>query len=147
MKPNATLDGSLLISDDKTLLDRKLIHRFLSKDSYWAKGISLELVNRSIDHSLCFGLYLEGKQAGFARVISDFATFAWLSDVFILPEHRGHGLGKRLVAAILADPRLKDFRRFMLATQDAQGLYAQFGFTAVKEVERFMEIHRPNPYI
>jgi GNAT superfamily N-acetyltransferase len=139
-------EGDVLISDDPALLDRPLIHRFLSERSYWAQGVPREVVERSIDHSLCFGVHRAGRQVGFARVVTDFATFAWLADVFVLEEHRGHGLSKRLVAAVIAHPRLQGLRRFLLGTLDAHGLYAQFGFKPIKEVERFMEIHEPNPY-
>ena len=139
-------EADLLISDDPALLDRALIHRFLSECSYWAKGVPREMVERSVEHSLCFGVYRIGRQVGFARVVTDFATFAWLADVFILEEQRGRGLGKRLIAAVLAHPQLQGLRRFMLGTLDAHGLYTQFGFAPIKHVERFMEIHRPNPY-
>src|SRR5262249_43732869 len=141
MKAYEVNEAGIAISDDKSLLDRTLIHRFLSERSYWAKGVPRDVVDRSIEHSLCFGIYQAGRLIGFARVVSDFATFAWLADVFIVEEERGHGLSKRLVAAILAHPRLQGLRRFMLGTLDAHGLYAQFGFTPIKEVERFMEIH------
>jgi GNAT superfamily N-acetyltransferase len=146
MKHYEIREGDLLISDDKDLLDRAMIHQFLNERSYWAKGIPREVVDHSIEHSLCFGIYKTGRQAGFARVISDHATFAWLADVFILEDYRGQGLSKRLIAAILADPRLQGLRRFMLGTLDAHGLYAQLGFAPIKEVERFMEIHDANPY-
>ncbi|MDD5140648.1 MAG: GNAT family N-acetyltransferase [Verrucomicrobiales bacterium] len=146
MKPYEISDGDLLISGDKKLLDRALIHNFLKERSYWAKGIPIEIVNRSIEHSLCFGVYKAGQQIGFARVVTDCAAFAWLADVFIVEEQRGHGLGKRLVAAVLEHPQLQGLRRFMLGTLDAHSLYGQFGFTPIKQVERFMEIHRPNPY-
>ncbi len=139
-------EDGMLISDDKALLDRALIHRFLNERSYWAKGISREAVDSSIEHSLCFGIYLTGQQAGFARVVTDFTTFAWLADVFIMEEQRGKGLSKRLLAAVLAHPRLQGLRRFLLGTADAHLLYAQFGFTPLKQVERFMEIRQPNPY-
>jgi len=139
-------DGDLVISTNKSLLNRTLIHQFLSERSYWAKGMPLETMNRSIEHSLCFGVYQAGQQVGFARVVSDFATFAWLSDVFILESARSQGLGKKLVPAILAHPQLQGLRRFMLGTLDAHGLYAQFGFEPIKQVERFMEIYVPNPY-
>jgi GNAT superfamily N-acetyltransferase len=139
-------DGDLLISDDRTLLDRALIHRFLSEDSYWAPGIPREVVERSIEHSLCFGIYRAGRQLGFARVVTDSATFAWLADVFVVKDQRGHGLSKRLMAAIVAHPRLQGLRRFLLGTLDAHGLYEQYGFAPIKNVERFMEILRPNPY-
>jgi GNAT superfamily N-acetyltransferase len=134
----------VLISDDRTQLDRALIHRFLGERSYWAQGVSREIVDRSIDHSLCFGVYRSGRQVGFARAVTDFATFAWLADVFIVEEERGRGLSKKLAAAILAHPRLQGLRRFLLGTRDAHGLYAQFGFEPIKYPERFMEIARPN---
>ena len=146
MKACEIRDGELLISDDKTLLNRAMIHQFLCERSYWAKGVPRDVVDRSIEHSLCFGIFKAGRQAGFARVISDLATFAWLADVFILEEHRGQGLSKRLITTILADQRLQGLRRFMLGTLDAHGLYAQLGFTPIEEVERFMEIHDANPY-
>src|SRR5262249_16952939 len=134
------------ISDDPKLLDHGLIHRFLSKHSYWAQNVPRELVDRAIDNSLCFGVYRDGTQVGFARAVSDFATFAWLSDVFIVDSERGQGLSKQLVAAVLAHPRLQGLRRFMLATLDAQGLYKQFNFKPIQDVERYMEIYRPNTY-
>ena len=146
MKPYEVQDGDVLISDDKKHLDRALIHRYLSEQSYWAKGIPVETVNRSMDHSLCFGLYKSGQQIGFARVVTDSATFAWLADVFIVHEQRGYGLGKKLVAAVVAHPHLQGLRRFLLGTADAHGLYAQFGFEPLKQVERFMEIKPQNPY-
>ena len=139
-------DGDLLISDDKALLDRALIHGFLSERSYWAQGVPRDIVERAIEHSLCFGLYMGGKQAGFARVVTDSATFAWLADVFVIETERGRGLSKKLVTAVLTHPRLQGLRRFMLATLDAHGLYAQSGFQPMKEPERFMEIYRPNTY-
>jgi GNAT superfamily N-acetyltransferase len=135
----------ILISDDRALLDRALIHRFLSEHTYWSPGVPREIVERSIDHSLCFGVYRAGRQIGFARAVTDFATFAWLADVFILEEERGKGLSKKLVAAIQAHPRLQDLRRFMLGTRDAHGLYVQFGFEPIKYPERFMEIANPSP--
>src|ERR1051325_12116354 len=100
-------ENEVLISDDPARLDRPLIHRFLSERSYWAQGVPRDVVDRALDHSLCFGVYRGGLQAGFARVVTDFATFAWLADVFVLDEHRGRGLSKRLVAAVIAHPRLR----------------------------------------
>jgi len=135
-----------MISDDKARLDHVFIHQFLSERSYWAEGVTRELVDRSIAHSLCFGIYENGKQAGFARVVTDYATFAWLADVFIVETCRGRNLGKKLVAAILAHPRLGGLRRFMLGTKDAHGLYAQFGFKPVELPERFMEIRAASSY-
>lgn len=139
MKPYEITEGGLLISDDKARLDRPLIHRFLSQRSYWAKDAPVEIVERSIEHSLCFGLYKAGRQIGFARAVTDFATFAWLADVFIVEEARGHGYGKKLVAAIVAHPGLRGLRRFMLGTRDAHALYTQYGFAPLKYPERFME--------
>ena len=127
------------ISDDPARLDLGVIHRYLSEESYWARRIPRELVARSMAHSLCLGAYAEGEQVGFARVVSDRATFAYLADVFILPAHRGRGLSKRLMAAITAHPELQGLRRWMLATADAHGLYRQHGFTALAKPERFME--------
>ena len=146
MNPYEIRETDLLISDDPTLLDRALIHRFLSEHSYWARGVPREIVDRSLAHSLCLGLYHDGRQLGFARVVSDFATFAWLADVFVVGDHRGKGLGRRLVAAVLAHPRLQGLRRFMLGTRDAHGLYARFGFKSLAQPERFMEIRPENSY-
>ena len=146
MKPYEIREADLLISDDKALLDRALIHRFLSERSYWAQGVPRETVDRSLDHSLCFGLYRAGRQAGFARVVTDFATFAWLADAFIVEESRGQGLGKKLVAAVLGHPQLQGLRRFLLGTRDAHTLYARSGFQPLAHPERFMEISAVNGY-
>ena len=118
----------LEISDDKGRLDVPLIHRFLSEEAYWSLGIPLSTVQRAINHSLCFGGYVDGQQVAFARVITDRATFGYLSDVFVLPAHRGRGYSKALMTAIVDHPALQGLRRLMLATSDAQGLYAGFGF-------------------
>lgn len=138
--------GQLRISTDKAELDVALIHRFLSGESTWARGIPRELVERSIGHSLCFGGFLGTAQVAFARVISDYATFANLVDVFVLPPHRGTGYGKALVAAVLDHPQLQGLRRFTLATWDAHGLYARFGFTAPQRPETLMERYVPDVY-
>lgn len=131
------------VSTDKARLDIELIHRFLAA-TYWARGIPAAVVRRSIDHSLCFGLYenLDGgeRQIGFARVITDYATFAYLSDVFVLEAFRGRGLGNWLVATILAHPDLQGLRRWSLVTREAHGLYRKHGFTALANPERYMEI-------
>jgi N-acetylglutamate synthase-like GNAT family acetyltransferase len=134
-----------LISSDPGRLDLEAVHGFIAQ-SYWAKNIPRPLVERTISNSLCWGVYHEAAQVGFARVITDKATFAYLCDVFIFPEHRGKGLSKALVATILAHPDLQGLRRWMLVTADAQSLYEQFGFTAVSQPERHMEIHRPGMY-
>ncbi len=131
------------VSTDKARLDVELIHRFLAA-TYWARGIPAAVVRRAIDHSLCFGLYenaQEGeRQVGFARVITDYATFAYLSDVFVLEAYRGRGLGDWLVATILAHPDLQGLRRWSLVTREAHGLYRKHGFTALANPERYMEI-------
>lgn len=129
----------LRISTDKAELDIGLVHRVLSEQTYWAKGIPLAVVETSIEHSLCFGGYLGNKQVAFARVISDYATFANLVDVFVLDAYRGRGYGKRLMEAVFAHPQLQGLRRFMLATSDAHGLYGQFGFAAPRFPETLME--------
>jgi len=108
--------------------------------------VTREIVDRSVENSLCFGIYLNGKQIGFARVVTDYATFAWLADVFIVEEKRGQGFSKKLLAAVLAHPRLQELRRFMLGTRDAHGLYGQFGFKPLAHPERFMEIRSENSY-
>jgi GNAT superfamily N-acetyltransferase len=143
-----------LISEDPSKLDLDLIHKFLSEHSYWAGGIPRDVVARSIANSLCFGVYALGsanpdsdwRQVGFARVTTDRATFAYLGDVFILPEHRGQGLSKRLMGAILAHPDLQGLRRWMLATADAHELYCRFGFAALSQPDRFMQRHDPDVY-
>jgi GNAT superfamily N-acetyltransferase len=130
--------GEYLISTDKSRLDLTLIHNFL-RTSYWAAGIPLEVVRRSIEHSLSFGLYKEDRQIGYARVITDYATFAYLGDVFILEPFRRQGLSKWLMEVVVTHPELQGFRRWILLTKDAHGLYKKVGFTEVKTPERYME--------
>jgi GNAT superfamily N-acetyltransferase len=132
-----------IISTDRSKLDLHLIHNFISTESYWAVGRSQEVVARSIENSLPFGIYRGDEQIGFARVVTDYATFAWIADVFVMKEARGQGLSKWLMEAILAHPDLQGFRRWVLSTKDAQGLYRQFGFAGLKRPERWME--RPDP--
>lgn len=134
------------VTTDKAELDLPLIHRFLTESSGWAKGISLPLVQRSVQNSLCFGGFIGQNQVAFARVISDYATFANLVDVFVLPELRGKGYGKAIMAAVVEHPELQGLRRFTLATADAHGLYAQFGFTQLAKPHTFMERYDPNVY-
>lgn len=134
------------VIDRRENLDVELIYNFLSNFSYWAKGISREAVVKSLDNSLCFGLFKDDKQIGFGRVVTDHATFAYLADVFILEDYRGKGLGKWLVECIVKHPDLQGLRRWMLATADAQQLYHQFGFTSLNKPERFMEKHNPDIY-
>jgi N-acetylglutamate synthase-like GNAT family acetyltransferase len=133
------LPGSYEISDDPARIDVDAAHAFLSR-SYWAADVPRAMVEQAVRGSLCFGVYHQGAQVGFARVITDKATFAYLADVYILEAHRGQGLSKHLVATITAHPQLQGLRRFMLATRDAHGLYAQFGFSEVARPERLMEI-------
>ncbi len=133
--------GGLRVSTDKGELDVPLIHRFLSTGAYWSPGVARETVERAIAGSLCFGGYLDGAgQVAFARVITDAATFAYLADVFVLPAHRGRGHAVQLMDAVVAHPQLQGLRRFMLATLDAHGLYARYGFVAPARPERLMEI-------
>ncbi len=135
-----------MISTDRARLSLDVIHGFLT-NCYWAKGVPREVVSRSIEHALCFGVYDgQGAQVGFARVISDFATIAYIGDVFVLETHRGRGLGKWLMECIVQHPALQNLRRWILTTRDAHGLYSEFGFTPVKTPERYMELHRPNIY-
>ena len=138
--------GEFLLSTDRSRLDVDMIHSFLT-NCYWAKGIPRETVERSIEHALCFGIYDgNGTQVGFARVISDFATIAYLGDVFVLESHRGRGLSKWMMECIMQHPALQGLRRWMLLTRDAHGLYRQFGFTPLKTADRYMELHRPDVY-
>ncbi len=134
------------ISTDPDKLDVRLVHDYLSNHSYWAAGIPLETVERSVRNSLCFGLYYESGQIGFARVVTDFATFAYLADVFVMAAFRGQGLSKRMMESIIAHPGLQGLRRWMLATADAHGLYKQYGFTPLGIPERWMEKHHPDVY-
>ena len=126
-------------------MDREVVHGFLT-ECYWAQGISREVVERSLRHSLCFGIYREGFQVGFARVITDRATFAYLADVFVVTAHRGRGLSKFLMECILSHPELQGLRRFLLGTRDAHGLYARFGFAPPRRPAIWMEIHDERVY-
>jgi GNAT superfamily N-acetyltransferase len=137
--------GSLLVSTDPARLDLNLIYRFLT-GCYWARGIPKNVMTRSIAHSLCFGVYAAGRQVGFARVISDFATYAYLGDVFVLADQRGRGVGKWLIECIMQHSQLQGLRRWSLVTRDAHSLYSQFGFTPLKSPDRHMEIHNPGVY-
>jgi GNAT superfamily N-acetyltransferase len=132
------------ISTDKERLQVDVIQQYLSEESYWAQGRRREDTERAIENSVCFGVYKSEKQVGFARVITDMATFAYIGDVFILPGDQKKGLSKRLMEAILSHPELQNLRRWILATKDAHGLYAQYGFTELKFPERWME--RPAPW-
>ncbi|MEO5558285.1 MAG: GNAT family N-acetyltransferase [Dokdonella sp.] len=131
-------DG-VLFSTDRARLDIDAIHAFLRDESYWVPGIRREHVERAIEHSICFGAYDNGRQLAFARVVTDYAGFAYLGDVFVAADARGGGLGKRLMNFVMAHPDLQHIRRFMLATRDAHGLYAQYGFTPLADPVRIME--------
>jgi GNAT superfamily N-acetyltransferase len=152
--------GEFVISTDRARIDLDVIHGFLT-NCYWAKGIPRDVVARSIEHSLCFGIYHEvgekspllakparsgAPQVGFARVISDFATVAYLGDVFVLESHRGRGLSKWMMECIMQHPYLQGLRRWILLTRDAHELYAKSGFTPLKAPDRYMELHRANIY-
>ena len=137
--------GEYTVSSDPARIDLQAVHHFLSEEAYWSPGVPLEVVRRAIAGSVVFGLYHGSDQVGLARVVTDRATFAWVCDVFVLPEHRRHGLGKFLVECVRAHPDLQGLRRWLLATRDAHGLYAQFGFTVV-EPGRLMEIRDPDAY-
>lgn len=138
--------GEYSISTDPQRLDLDAIHAYLSR-SYWAEEIPKALVSKALQHSLCFGLYKGSAQIGFARVITDRATFAYLSDVYVLEEYRGRGLGKWLMSVIVAHPELQSLRRFSLATRDAQGFYLPFGFVRLAHPERHMEIVHRGVYL
>jgi len=137
--------GEFEISTDPGRVDVAMVHDFLTH-SYWAQGIPIETVRRSLQYSLCFGVYKRSQQVGFARVISDYATFAYVGDVFVLLEFRGQGLGRWLMECIMVHPDLQGLRRWSLLTRDAHGLYSQFGFTQLKSAERWMERHDPEVY-
>jgi GNAT superfamily N-acetyltransferase len=134
-----------LITTDPARLDKDFIHGYLTR-SYWSEGISREIVERGIANSLCFGVYESDEQVGFARVITDYATFAYLADVFVIESYQGRGLSKFLMECIVNDPRLQGFRRWILGTRDAHGLYAKYGFRPLARPDRFMEIHNPDVY-
>lgn len=132
------------ISTDPSRLDHDAIYAYLSR-AYWSVGRPRVVMEKSLHHSLCFGVYDGEKQIGLARVISDYATYAYLCDVYILEEYRGQGLGKWLMACVMAHPELQGLRRWTLATRDAHGLYRQYGFTALENPHRYMEKFSPNP--
>lgn len=138
---------NILISDDKNLLNLALIHDFLSNEAPWAKGISFDTVKISVENSLCIGAYLNNIQVGFCRVITDYATFGNLVDVIVWPSHRGIGISKLLMEAVVNHEQLTILRRFTLASSNAQGLYSKFGFVPVAKPEIFMERYDPDIYL
>ena len=137
--------GEFTVSTDRSLIDLKLVHDFL-RDSYWAKDIPRHVFVKSVENSLCFGVYEGPGQIGFARVITDYATFAYLADVFIIESHRRRGLANFLMECIVQHPQLQGLRRWTLATRDAHQLYAKFGFKPLGRPDRFMELHNPEVY-
>jgi GNAT superfamily N-acetyltransferase len=143
---NANSETVIAISTDLTRFELDRIHHWLSTEAYWSKGRPRDVFDRAIAHSICFGAFLpSGEQAGFARVLSDYATFAYLSDVFVFPQFRGRGISKAMMDAIMAHPCTQGVRRFMLATTDAGGLYARYGFTPLADPARLMEKVAPRP--
>jgi GNAT superfamily N-acetyltransferase len=132
-----------VIDTNRKRFDLDLIHAFLSKESYWATGRSRATIERSIQNSISFGIYEGKKQVGFGRVITDYATFAWIADVFIIEQYRGHGFAKWLMETMISHPKLQGFRRWVLATKDAHELYRRFGFEELKRPERWMERRDP----
>lgn len=138
--------GQFTVSTERARLDVALIHCFLVEESYWARERTEEQTQTAIENSICFGVYDGGRQIGFARVVSDKATFAYLGDVFILEEFRGKGLSKWLMEVIVSHPEVQGLRRWVLATRDAHGLYEQFEFSALRFPERWMEKTAPNAY-
>jgi len=137
--------GTFVVSDDPSRLDKPTVIRFVS-GSYWASGIPAMTMERAIAHSMCFGLYDGDKQVGFARVVTDRATFGYLCDVFVDEPHRGSGLGQWLVECVLQHPELQGLRRLSLMTRDAHTLYERFGFKPMADPTRYLEIHRPDVY-
>lgn len=134
--------GAYLITTDKARLDLEMIHSFL-KDSYWAAGVPAQVVRRSVENSLALGVFRGGEQVGFARVVTDYATFAYLADVFVLEPHRGRGLGRWMMEVVSSLPELRGLRRWMLATRDAHGLYREYGFAELEDPGIFMEKYSP----
>lgn len=143
MNDKSFLAKGYTISTDKSLIDFDAVYNYLDKESYWSKDIPAERLKRAIENSLCFGIYKGGKQAGFARVVTDKATFAYICDVFVLADHRRLGLSKWLMQTIVQHQDLQGLRRWSLATADAHKLYSQFGFTPISKPEGWMEIFTP----
>lgn len=139
--------SEVIIKTGKEHMDVKEIHRFLSEDSYWAKGIPYELVDHSLTHSFCAGAFVNGKQVGFGRVITDYYTFGWFADIYVLPEYRGQGISKKMLSHILEQSWSKRLRRKMLNTKDAHGLYRQFQFTDLANPSYLLEVYNPNVHL
>jgi GNAT superfamily N-acetyltransferase len=139
------LQKGYMISTNKSLIDFDTVYHYLAFESYWAKGLQPDRLKKAIENSLCFGIYKDSKQAGFARVVTDFATFAYICDVCVLAGHKGLGLSKWLMQTIVQHPDLQGLRRWSLATADAHGLYKQFGFVPLSRPENWMEVFTPYP--
>ncbi|MRI32937.1 GNAT family N-acetyltransferase [Endozoicomonas sp. OPT23] len=139
-------NNNFSISSDKSRLNLSVIHAYLSKDAYWCQGVPEATVTKAIQNSLCFGIYQKNEQVGFARLVTDKATFAYLADVFVLPDFQGQGLSKWLMECILEHPDLQGLRRIALMTGDAHGLYERYGFKPAAVPENYMEKHNPTIY-
>lgn len=135
------------ISTDRNEVDLDVVHGFLSQEAYWSKNIPRATVKKSIENSYCFSAFIDARQIGFARVVTDAATFAYLADVFVLPEFRGHGISKKLMQSVQSHPELQGLRRWMLMTADAHKLYESYGFSALAKPDRAMEISKPDIYL
>lgn len=139
--------SGIIIKTGKENMDIKVIHRFLAEDSYWAKGIPYAMVDHSLDHSFCTGAFVNGEQVGFGRVITDYYTFAWFADFFVLPAYRKQGISKQILSSILEQPWSKRLRRKMLNTSDAHGLYRQFQFKEPANPSGIMEVYNPGIHL
>lgn len=139
--------SAIIIKTGKEQMDVTMIHRFLSTESYWAKGISYSLVDHSLTHSFCIGAFIEDKQVAFGRVITDYYTFGWFADFFVLPNYRGQGISKKILACIMEEPWSKRLRRKMLNTSDAHGLYRQFQFRELANPSGILEVYNPNVHL
>jgi ribosomal protein S18 acetylase RimI-like enzyme len=147
MKHLTVTRGAYSLTTDRTRLDVTAVHAYLSRTGkYWARDISKDLVGKSMKHSLCFGLFHEDRQVGFARVVTDYSTYAYLCDVYVLEDHQGQGLGEWMIENVMAHPDLQRLRRFQLVTRDAHGLYKRFGFETVASAPHHMEIFKPGLY-
>ncbi len=134
------MNRSYIVSTDKSKLDIQLIHDYLNNVSYWAKGRSIPTIRKSIENSLCFGVYVDSKQVGFGRIVTDYSVFAWIMDVFIIDDYKGRGIGKQLMDSMMSHSELRNLQRWGLATSDAHGLYEKYGFGLIKNPGKFMEI-------
>jgi GNAT superfamily N-acetyltransferase len=146
MVPINSLYGEYFITTDKRRMDEIAVHKWLSESSYWAKGLPFGKFKTGFDHSFCIGALMQGEQVGYGRLITDYATFAYLADVYVLESHRGKGISKQMMKLLFEQDWVKGLRRIMLATTDAHVLYRQIGFTALSNPEKLMEIVHPNPY-